>query len=203
MHRERSRGCLTTRTGRDPPPERRRRRCARAVGVACLPTRTPCLAVRRRTTFLRVLLYCFPFPDHHLSNSVRRVLRLVDLDSRAATNSDRAEGGTQDAPPGTRRRWGVWYRSRIRGGWSSYATAYPRSTRLLHRSSSPAAGDSPPRASFPTAPASSARLDPPRRRFESRPGTRSPHARRRARSSSGRGGGGRSLRAARRRVGKW
>src|SRR4051812_2711547 len=83
MHRERARGPAC-----DPPPERRRRRCARAVGVACLPTRAPCLAVRRRTTIGLVLPYCFPSPDHHLSNSGRRAVRLRVLRAAPAHSFD-------------------------------------------------------------------------------------------------------------------
>ena len=213
MHRERSRGRLTTRSHRDPPPERRRRRCARAVGVACLPTRAPCLAVRRRTTVVLVLLVLrvlLSSPDHHLSNSGRRAKR---PSFPALHGAPPPPVWTQNAPPGTRRRWGVWYRSRIRDG-SSYATAYALPTRLLHRSSSPAAGDNPPRASRPyrssppTSPrrrvlaASGSRRSrrDPFRRLESPPGTRSPRARRRARSGSR--SAGRSPSAARGRVGE-
>ena len=181
---------------RGPSPERRRQRCARAVGVACLPTRAPCLAVRRRTTVVLVLQYCFPSPDHRLSNSGRRARRRRVLRGSAAASL--TGGETQNAPPGTRRRWGVWYRSRIRGG-SAYATAYALPTRFLHPSLALAAGDSPPRASFRTDLASCTRRDH-HRRFGSRPGARSSSARQRARSSPRRRG--RSPRAVRRRGGE-
>ena len=218
MHRERSGGRLPTNpvsSERDPWPAAGATATAVRAGGRSRVSSHPGTVPRRPTTdHGRARTACVACaassPDHHLSNSGRRAKR---PSFPALHGAPPPPVWTQNAPPGTRRRWGVWYRSRIRGG-SSYATAYALPTRLLHRSSSPAAGDNPPRASrsYRSSPRTSPRRRvlaasgsrrsrrDPFRRLESPPGTRSPRARRRAHSGSR--GAGRSPAAARGRVGE-
>ena len=111
---------------RGPPPARRRQRCIPNGGSRV--TFRPVDTVPRRpttdhgpagTAFFPQTITCQTASD---ARSVRSA-----LPSTSCTCSVR--GWTQNAPPGTRRRWGVWYRSRIVDGgrtlWSAPSTLGP------------------------------------------------------------------------------
>ncbi len=103
----------------------RRQRTRRAVGVAFLLHErriSPADDGPRCTARDCMCFVCCVFPDHHLSNSVRRTRRRLGVLDR---------WNKQNAPPGVQRRWGVSYRSRNR--WRrSHSTEYALPCRSLH-----------------------------------------------------------------------
>ena len=79
----------------------------------------------------RCCVCCVFFPDHRLSNSGSSSVSVHDTDRRVPLLHRVVDGETQNAPPGSWRRWGVSNRSDPVVEWVC-ATARPLGIRTLH-----------------------------------------------------------------------